>query len=157
MQPMKKYNFTAKIEPGPGGGAFVLFPFDAEREFGVKGRVPVKAAFEGIPYSGSLMRCGAQQHMLGILKSIQEQTGKQIGDTIKVQVWQDQQERTVEIPPAFAALLKKEKLLPTFEKLSYTHRKEYVRWITEAKKEETRAARLAKSIEMLRKGIKTPG
>jgi uncharacterized protein YdeI (YjbR/CyaY-like superfamily) len=44
-----------------------------------------------------------------------------------------------------------------FDSLSYTHRKEYCRWITEAKKEETRAARLTKSIDMLRKGIKTPG
>ena len=154
---MKKYTFTAKIEPGPGGGAFVLFPYDVEEEFGAKGRVPVQANFDGIPYAGSLMRCGPQQHMLGILKSIQEQTGKQIGDTIKVQIWKDEQERTVEIPPPFAALLKKEKLLPNFEKLSYTHRKEYVRWITEAKKEETRKARIQKSIDMLRKGVKTPG
>jgi len=155
---MKKFQFTAKIEPSArGAGAFVLFPYNVEKEFGVKGRVPVQATFDGIPYAGSLMRCGAQQHMLGILKSIQEQTGKQIGDPIKVEIWKDEQERTVEIPPTFAALLKKEKLLPVFEKLSYTHRKEYCRWITEAKKEETRAARLTKSIEMLRKGVKTPG
>jgi uncharacterized protein YdeI (YjbR/CyaY-like superfamily) len=53
--------------------------------------------------------------------------------------------------------MKTEKLLPFFEKLSYTHRKEYCRWLTEAKKEETRQARLVKAIEMLRKGIKTPG
>jgi hypothetical protein len=154
---MKKYAFTAKIEPGPGGGAFVIFPYDVEKEFGIKGRVPIQATFEGIPYAGSLMRCGAQQHMLGILKSICEQTGKQPGDKIKVEVWKDEEVRTVEVPAEFAALLKKEKLLPVFEKLSYTHRKEYVRWITEAKKEETRAARLTKSIDMLRKGVRTPG
>jgi len=43
-----------------------------------------------------------------------------------------------------------------FDKLSYTHKKEYTRWITGAKREETRAARLAKSVEMLRSGVKTP-
>jgi hypothetical protein len=53
--------------------------------------------------------------------------------------------------------MKKEGLLATFEKLSYTHRKEYCRWIAEAKKEETRSSRIAKAIEMLREGIKTPG
>jgi uncharacterized protein YdeI (YjbR/CyaY-like superfamily) len=95
--------------------------------------------------------------MLGILKALREQLGKQPGDKVEVEVWRDEAVRTVEIPPAFSALLKKEKLLSVFEKLSYTHRKEYVRWITEAKKEETRTARLAKSVEMLRKGIKTPG
>jgi hypothetical protein len=155
---MKKYTFTAKIESAPGGsGAFVLFPYDVEKEFSTKGRIPVKATFDGVPYTGSLMKYGHPQHMLGILKSLREQLGKQPGDKVKVELWKDEQLRTIETPADFAALLKKEKLLPVFEKLSYTHRKEYVRWITEAKKEETRTNRLTKSIAMLRKGIKTPG
>jgi uncharacterized protein YdeI (YjbR/CyaY-like superfamily) len=54
-------------------------------------------------------------------------------------------------------LLKKQGLLAGFEKLSYTHRKEYCRWIAGAKKEESRSSRMAKAIEMLRGGIKTPG
>jgi hypothetical protein len=157
MPAMKKYTFEAKIESEPGGGAYVLFPYDVENEFGVKGRVPIQATFDGIPYSGSLIKYGRPQHMLGILKALREQLGKQPGDRVKVEVWKDDAVRTVEIPPSFAALLKREKLLLVFERLSYTHRKEYVRWITEAKKEETRTARLAKSVEMLRKGIKTPG
>jgi hypothetical protein len=37
---MKKYKFTAKIEPAGGGGAYILFPYDTEKEFGTKGRVP---------------------------------------------------------------------------------------------------------------------
>ena len=53
--------------------------------------------------------------------------------------------------------MKKHGVRTFFDSLSYTNRKEYCRWITEAKKEETRAARLEKSIEMLRKGVKTPG
>jgi Bacteriocin-protection, YdeI or OmpD-Associated/Domain of unknown function (DUF1905) len=154
---MRKYSFTAKIEPGPGGGAFVTFPYNVEEEFGTRGSVLVQATFDGIPYAGSLMRCGGPEHMIGILKAIREQLGKNPGDTIKAQLWKDGAERAVEIPADFSALLKKEKLLPVFEKLSYTHRKEYVRWITEAKREETRAARLTKSIAMLRKGVKTPG
>jgi uncharacterized protein YdeI (YjbR/CyaY-like superfamily) len=94
--------------------------------------------------------------MLGILKDVREQLGKQPGDNVKVELWKDEAVRTVEIPADFAALLRKEKLLPVFEKLSFTHRKEYVRWITEAKKDETRTARMTKSIAMLRKGVKTP-
>jgi uncharacterized protein YdeI (YjbR/CyaY-like superfamily) len=41
-----------------------------------------------------------------------------------------------------------------FEKLSYTHKREYVMWIEEAKKEETRQRRIAKAIEMLKQGRK---
>jgi uncharacterized protein YdeI (YjbR/CyaY-like superfamily) len=43
-----------------------------------------------------------------------------------------------------------------FEKLSYSHKREYCRWITGAKREETRANRLGKAVEMLRSGVKTP-
>jgi hypothetical protein len=154
---MKKYAFTAKIEPGPGGGAFVTFPYDVEKEFGAKGRVPVHASINRIPYTGSLMQCGGPRHMLGVLKSIREQLGKNLGDPVDVEIWKDDSVRTVDLPAGFAALLKKEKLRDAFDALSYTHRREYVRWISEAKKEETRTRRLAKAVEMLRSGAKTPG
>ena len=154
---MKKYKFKAKIEAGDGGGAYILFPYDTEKEFATKGRVPIKATFDGVPYTGSLVKYGQPQHMLGLLKSIREQIGKGPGDMIEVTIQKDEEERVVEIPPAFEKLLKKEGLLPAFEKLSYTHRKEYCRWLTEAKREETRLARLEKAIAMLKKGVKTPG
>lgn len=156
MPAVKKYSFTAKIEPGPGGGAFVSFPYDVEKEFGVKGRVPVKATFEGFAYSGSLMQCGGQQHMLGVLKAIREQIGKELGDKVRVQVWRDGSQRTVEIPADFASLMKKHAVREFFDSLSFTNRKEYCRRITEAKKQEIRTARPAKSIDMMRRGVRTP-
>ena len=156
-KPMKKYKFKAKIEAGDGGGAYVFFPYDTEKEFGSKGKMPVKAIFDGVPYQGSLIKYGHPLHSLGLLKAIREQIGKGPGDTIEVVVWEDDQVRTVEVPAEFEKLLNKEGLLPVFEKLSYTHRKEYCRWITEAKKEETRLKRLEKAIAMLKKGVRTPG
>jgi hypothetical protein len=155
--PMKKYKFKAKIQAGDGGGAYVLFPYDTEKEFATKGRVPVKATFNGVPYRGSLFKYSKPQHMLGVPKAIREQIGKGPGDTIEVVIWRDEDVRTLEVPAQFETLMKKEGVLPFFEKLSYTHRKEYCRWITEAKKEETRLQRLGKAIEMLKKRIKTPG
>lgn len=57
------------------------------------------------------------------------------------------------VPDYFAAALRKnKKALATFEKFSYSHRKEYVEWITEAKQEATRAKRLATAIEWLAEG-----
>ena len=95
--------------------------------------------------------------MLGVAKATRLQMGKQPGDIVAVELWKDEEERKVEVPAEFARMLKKEGLLPFFEKLSYTHRKEYCRWIAEAKKEETRLRRLEKAVEMLKKGVKTPG
>ena len=153
---MKKYKFKAKIQAADRGGAYVFFPYDVEKEFGTKGKVAVNVTFDGVPYKGSLFKYSYPQHILGILKSIREQIGKQPGDTVDLAIWKDEELRTVEIPADFRNRLKKESLLTIFEKLSYAHRKEYCRWITEAKKEETRLRRLEKAVEMLRNGVKTP-
>jgi hypothetical protein len=154
---MKKYKFTATIEEGSGGGAHILFPFDTEKEFATKGRVPVKATFDGVAYTGSLIKYGSPQHMLGMLKAIREQIGKGPGDTVEVVLWKDEEERILEVPADLEKLLKREGLAAMFQKLSYTHRKEYCRWIIEAKKQETRSRRLEKTVAMLRQGVKTPG
>jgi hypothetical protein len=154
---MKKYKFKAKIEAGDGGGAYVLFPYDTEKEFATHGKVPVKATFNGVPYTGSLIKYGNPLHMLGMLKAIRAQIGKGPGDTIEVVVWKDEEIRTVQVPAQFANLMEKEGLLPVFKKLSYTHRKQYCRWIIDAKKKETRSKRLEKAIEMLKQGVSSPG
>ena len=154
---MKKYEFKATIIGGPGGGAGVSFPYDVAKEFGTKSNVQVKATVDGVAYVGSLMNRGMPSHMLGILKQVRAKTGKGVGDSVDIVLWKDEAERTIAVPGDLMALLKKENLLAGFERLSYTHRKEYVRWIEEAKKAETRQRRLAKCIEMLKAGIKTPG
>jgi hypothetical protein len=153
---MKKYKFKAEIQ-GADSGAYILFPHDVEKEFGTRGRVAVKATFDGAAYTGSLVKYGHPQHMLGVLKAVRRQIGKGVGDAVEVVLWKDDEERMIETPKDLKALLKSEGLLAGFEKLSYTHRKEYIRWIEEAKKEETRQRRLAKCVEMLKAGIKTPG
>ncbi len=153
---MKKYSFKAKIHPANGGGAYVLFPFDVEKEFGTKGRVAVKAAFNGVPYSGSLVKYGDPLHMLPMLKAIREQTGTQPGDTVDVEVWKDDTVRALEIPVELRDAMAKHGVTAAFERLSHTHRKEYCRWISEAKKEETQLRRLEQAVEMLKNGVKTP-
>jgi Bacteriocin-protection, YdeI or OmpD-Associated/Domain of unknown function (DUF1905) len=154
---MKRYKFKATIESAGGGGACVLFPYDTEKEFGTRGQVPVKVSFDGVPYTGSMVKYGRPEHMLPILKAVRERIRKGPGDTVEVVVERDESVRTIEVPAEFAKLMKKAGVLAAFEKLSYTNRKEYCRWISDAKREETRKARLAKAIEMLRTGVKTPG
>ena len=115
------------------------------------------ATFDGIAYTGSLIKYGNPQHMLHVPKAIREEAGKGVGDVLEVVVWKDDEERTLEVPTALARVMKKEGLLAFFDSLSYTHRKEYCRWISEAKKEETRAKRLDKAVVMMRAKVKTPG
>jgi hypothetical protein len=151
---MKKHTFTAIIQNAGGGGAYVEVPFDVEKAFGSK-RPKVKATIDGIPYRGTLVRMGTECHLLLILKSIRVQTGKTFGDEVHLTVEADTSLRVVELPEGLKRAFQSEKEAKAFfEKLSYTHQKEYVTWINDAKKEETRQARVIKTIEMLKKGKK---
>ena len=61
--------------------------------------------------------------------------------------------KTLIVPDYFlAALRKNKKALSVFDKFSYSHRKEYIQWITSAKKEETRISRMEKAIKMISEG-----
>lgn len=80
----KLYEFEAVIQKVPDiDGAYVEIPFDVKKEFG-KGRVPVKATFDGEPYEGSLVKMKTPCHILGIKKEIRAKIGKQPGDLVKV-------------------------------------------------------------------------
>jgi Bacteriocin-protection, YdeI or OmpD-Associated/Domain of unknown function (DUF1905) len=148
----RKHTFTAPIQNAGGGGAFVNVPFDVEEAFGSK-KPKVKAMIEGVPYRGTLVRMGSDCHMLVVLKGIREQIGKDFGDEIKVTVEPDDEPRVIEVPKDLLKEFKKDKTAKAFfDKLAYTHQKEYVKWIEEAKRDETRQARIVKTIEMLRQG-----
>ena len=148
----QKQTFKAVIQNAGGGGAFVDIPFDVEKVFGAK-KPKVRAVIEGVPYRGILSRMGGDQHILIILKGIREQIGKTFGDEISITIEPDTEPRLIEIPKDLAKELRKEKEAKAFfDKLSYTHRREYVNWINEAKKEETRQNRIVKTIEMLKQG-----
>jgi hypothetical protein len=150
----KKHTFTAVILDAGGGGAFVEVPFDVEAAFGSK-KPRVKAVIEGVPYRGLLTRMGGERHILIILKSIREQVGRSFGDEVKITVEADTEPRVVEVPADLKRAFKAEKEAKSFfDKLSYTHQREYVNWINEAKKPETRQARILKTIGMLKKGKK---
>jgi hypothetical protein len=150
----KKQTFTAVIQNAGGGGAFVEVPFDVEAEFGSK-KPRVKALIEGVPYRGILTRMGTECHLLVVLKEIREKIGKTFGDEVTITVEPDTEPRVIEVPAELKKAFRTEKEAKAFfEKLSYTHQREYVMWINEAKREETRQNRIVKAIEMLKQGKK---
>ncbi len=76
-----------------------------------------------------------------------------VGDTVDVKLELDRAPRTVDVPEALAgALAEDAKARAGFDRLSYTHRGEYARWIAEAKREDTRERRVAQALELLRQG-----
>lgn len=155
----KKFEFNIRLEADPDGedrGYFIVPPA-ITKEIGKRGLVKIKATFDGVEYRGSLMPMGDGTHCLGLRKDVQKKVGKGPGDTIYVTLEEDTEERVVEIPAELEAIFKRnKKAREFFDSLSYTNRKEYARWIADAKKEETKLARLKKTEEMLLKGVKHP-
>lgn len=145
-----RIEFTAKIQVLDNGGAYVEFPGDVEKLFGVPGRVPVRATFGGVPYRGSMVRMGFPKHILLILKEIREKLGKGAGDPLKVSVELDDQPRVVVLAPDVEAAYKKAKVLDRYRAMSYSHQRERNLWIEDAKQAETRARRIAKSVADLK-------
>ncbi|HEX2396215.1 MAG TPA: YdeI/OmpD-associated family protein [Bacteroidales bacterium] len=153
----KKFEFDAFIKKHETlNSGFIEFPYDVKKEFG-KGRAKVKALIDGFEYHGSLVKMGGDCHWIGINQEVRKAIGKNPGDKVHVIIEEETEERTVEVPDDLLQLMRKEpEVLAFFNKLSFTHKKEYVRWITEAKREETRKTRLVKAIEMMKRNIKTP-
>lgn len=150
----EKITFQAPIITNDRGGAFVEIPFDVEKTYGKK-RVKINATIDGESYRGSLVRMGSPKHILGVLKAIREKISKGAGDVVTITLEEDTAPRVVEVPDYVSDVWKTEaEIWAFFQKLSYTHQREYINWITEAKKEETKQRRILKAIEMMRKGKK---
>ena len=149
--------FTAVMQDAGGGGVFVNVPFDVEKVYGTRGQVKIKATIDGEPYRGSLANMGGGCHLFPVLKAIRAKIGKGVGDKVKIELMRDTEARVVEVPADLQKLLNKNKTAKAFfEKLSFTNRKEYVRWIESAKRAETRNARIEKAITMLVAERKNP-
>ena len=86
-----RFEFDAVLHELPEGRAYVAFPGDIRQIYG-RGRVKVRATFDGIPYEGSIVNMGLRNpdgsvcYIIGVLKAIRRQLGKGDGDVLRVVV-----------------------------------------------------------------------
>ncbi len=131
-------------------GNYIEFPFDVKNIFGKTGRIKVKCWFEEVEYRGSLVKMGTECHIVGIKKEILKQINKKEGDIIKVRIIEDSEERTIETHPLLQEYLEcSSSSKAVYDKLSYTHKKEYNQYLNEAKKQETIDKRIMQIIKMI--------
>ncbi len=133
--------------------AWVAFPHDLKETFGVGNLVPYRATFDGrVTYRGSLSKMGEHGAMILLRKDVREELGKGPGDEVSVLLELDKQPREVEVPADVGHALEQAGFRERFDGLAYTHRKEFINWIEQAKRAETRARRIAGTCEMLARG-----
>jgi antitoxin component of MazEF toxin-antitoxin module len=141
--------FSAEVlSMGQGGGHAVVVPKEVAQVFSSK-RPPVLAHVNGVEYRSRLAVYGGRSY-LGLRKDLLRQLGVATGDQVEIELIEDHQERVVVDPPELGqALADNPTAKAAYERLPFTHRNEYARWIDEGKKPETRADRVAKTIRRL--------
>ena len=117
-------------------------------------RPAVRVTINGYTYRSTIAAYSGA-FMLPVAAEVRTGAGIAAGERITVTVEADDAPREVAVPDDLTAALRKAKDAKAFfDSLAYSHRKEYVRWIEEAKKPETRATRVDKCVEMLKAGKK---
>lgn len=149
---MGSISFTATLaKRGPAAGVVLDDDQVAAVGEGAK-RFPVVATVNGHTWRTTVTRMGGE-FLLGLNREVRQAAGAEAGDAVEVALELDTAPRQVELPAPLAdALAGDPDASAAFEKLAFTHRKEYARWVAEAKRAETRERRVAQALDLLREG-----
>ncbi|HZJ09630.1 MAG TPA: YdeI/OmpD-associated family protein [Trueperaceae bacterium] len=154
---MAKHRFSATLVRPEGRGTWTYLdvPAGVSSEFGIAGQVAVAATVNGEPLRSTLMASGAGGHYLVVPRALREKLGVTSGDEVQVELELDTAPRTVEIPADFdKALAADAAAAEAFASLAPSRRKEYVAWVEDAKRSETRERRIVKAVDMIAEGKK---
>jgi len=144
--------FRATVELGGKTATGIEVPESVVAALGSGNRPPVTVTIGGHSYRTTVARMGGR-FLIPLSAENRTAAGVAAGDLVDVGIEPDTAPREVDVPADLAEVLARDDAArATFDGLSFTHRKEWVRWVEEAKKPETRATRLAKTVESLRAG-----
>jgi hypothetical protein len=147
-------SFTATIEQPDDfpSGAYITFPYDLKELYGIGNLIPVKATFDDVEYRGSIAKMGGPAILI-LRKDVRAKLGKKSGDKVDVTIEVDSEPRPIDVPVELQSALDGDPdARSKFESMALSHRREYARWVGEAKKEETRLRRASQAIEMVWQG-----
>ncbi|HEV2704465.1 MAG TPA: YdeI/OmpD-associated family protein [Pyrinomonadaceae bacterium] len=151
MSATKAKRFRVLLEQYAGTQATAIrIPFDVQKTFGTRARVPVRGTINGFAFRSSIFPAGDGTHYMVVNKEVRAGAGVKGGETITVTMERDDEPRVVTPPADLARALKANRAAQAaWDKLSYTHRREHARAVSEAKRPETRQRRIEKAIAAL--------
>jgi bacteriocin resistance YdeI/OmpD-like protein/uncharacterized protein DUF1905 len=148
---MASTQFSADLERVGKSSARLRVPVDLEQIYG-RARPPLRVTigrhtwrttpgvYDGVAY-------------IGLNKQVRAAAGVEAGDRVDVAMELDTEPRTVSVPADLrCALAVDPGAQAAFDRLSFTHRREYVEWVEEAKRPETRVRRIARTVEDVHAG-----
>jgi hypothetical protein len=148
---MRAKHFTVNLERVQKTATMFRIPFDLEDAFG-RPRPPVKVTIRDHTWRttpGVYDRVG----YVVVNRAVKAATGVDAPDRVRVTMELDTEPRRVRVPRDLRAALAEDLAASAaFKRMSFTHRREYVDWVEEAKRPETRARRIAMTVARVRKG-----
>jgi hypothetical protein len=138
-----------------GASTFVTLPFDVKALFG-RARCPVRVTINGHTWRTTTQVYGEGYHIV-VNAQARAAAAIESGDSVHVEVKKDDTVRVAEVPPELAARLRTDlDAKEAFESLAPSHRREYARWVAEAKLPQTRVRRSEVALERLKAGVRRP-
>lgn len=145
--------FESVVELGGKTATGIPVPDDVVEALGSGKRPPVTISVNGHTYRTTAVRMGGR-YFVPLSAENREAAGVSAGDEITVEIENDTAPREVALPEDLASAMD-DAARAAYDGLAFTHRKEWVRWVEEAKRPETRATRIEKTVAALREGKKT--
>ena len=151
---MDAQTFQATLDrsEGAGTGTFVKVPLDVKAVFG-RARPPVRVTIGPHTFRTTVAVYGGEYYV-GVSRAHREAAGIEVGDLVTVTLAFDDEPRVVDLPDDLAAALRSGGVLDHWNRLSYSHQREYVEWIIEAARAETRARRVTQTVERIGAGLR---
>ncbi|MGI8428667.1 MAG: YdeI/OmpD-associated family protein [Solirubrobacteraceae bacterium] len=147
--------FDAVVELGGKTATGLPVPDEIVTELGSGKRPAVRITVGGHTYRTTVASMGGR-FIVPLSAENRAAAGVAAGDKVEVEIQLDAEPREVAVPADLAQVLAEDGTAREFfDGLAYTHRKEWARWIEEAKKPETRRERIAKTVSALRAGQRT--
>ena len=140
---MKAVSFSTIAQPNPRGVLLIEIPEAVVNVLGVGKRVPVRVTLNGAKYR-STIAVYSDRYYLPARREVRNAARLVVGGVARVSLEVDTAPRTVDVPADLARALSAAKVRADFDAFSFSHRKEFVGWITSAKRSETRSARIPK-------------
>jgi hypothetical protein len=152
MAIMGAIHFQTRLEPRGPAAAVVLDETQVAAVGEGARRFPVVATVNKYTWRTSVTRMGGE-FLVGLNREVRQAAGVEAGDEVEVTLQFDADSRQVELPTELVEALASDPGAKTkFDSMAFTHRKEFARWISEAKREETRRRRLGQALDMIRAG-----
>jgi hypothetical protein len=147
---MRSVSFRAVVESARGGGHVIEVNSDVADKLGAKHRTRVRGTLDQAEYRSNLISMGGRL-VLGVHKATLQAARRDTGDTVRVTMAIDAEPLpNDEVPEILRRALKRNaRARGAWESMPPSHRRRYVGFITEAKRDETRARRVEDSIRQM--------